>query len=52
MPRQATGTDERMTRLDLIDRHRQDERRITLGADKLFDGKGVSRLCGPRVQLY
>src|SRR5881628_4065365 len=34
---QATGTAERMTALDLIGRHRPGERRITLGADKLFD---------------
>lgn len=34
---QATGTAERMTALDLIDRYRKGARRITLGADKLFD---------------
>ncbi len=34
---QATGTAERTTALDLIDRYRQGVRRITLGADKLFD---------------
>ena len=34
---QATGTAERMTALDLIDRYRQGSGRITLGADKLFD---------------
>lgn len=34
---QATGTAERMTALDLIDRYRRGERRITLGADKGFD---------------
>jgi transposase len=34
---QATGTAERMTALDLIDRYRQGTWRITLGADKLFD---------------
>jgi transposase len=34
---QATGTAERMTALDLIDRYRQGAWRITLGADKGFD---------------
>jgi hypothetical protein len=34
---QATGTAERMTALDLIDRYRQGTWRTTLGADKLFD---------------
>ena len=34
---QANGTAERTAALDLIDRHRSGARRITLGADKLFD---------------
>ena len=34
---QATGTAERLTALDLIDRYRQGARRVTLGADKGFD---------------
>jgi transposase len=34
---QATGTAERMTALNLIDDYRPTGRRITLGADKLFD---------------
>jgi transposase len=34
---QAVGTAERMTALGLIDRYRKGVRRITLGADKLFD---------------
>lgn len=34
---QATGTAERMTALELIDRYRQGTWQITLGADKLFD---------------
>lgn len=36
----ATGTAERDNALDLIDRHRPGNRRITLGADKLFDVAG------------
>ena len=34
---QATGTAERETALDLVDRHRPSKRRITVGGDKGFD---------------
>jgi transposase len=37
---QATGTAEREAALNLIERHRTGERRITLGADKAFDVEG------------
>ena len=36
----ATGTAERQTALDLIDRHRPSRRRITVGGDKGFDVEG------------
>lgn len=36
----ATGTAERETSLDLIDRHRPTRRRITVGGDKGFDVEG------------
>ena len=36
----ASGTAERETALDLIDRHRASRRRITVGGDKLFDVEG------------
>jgi len=36
----ATGTAERDTALKLIDRHKPSTRRVTLGADKLFDVEG------------
>jgi transposase len=39
----ATGTAERETALDLIDRHRPGRRRITVGADKGFDIEGFVR---------
>ena len=35
--KQATGTAERETALDLVDRHRPSKRRITVGGDKGFD---------------
>jgi transposase len=37
---QATGTAERESALDLIDRHRPGRRRITMGADKGYDVEG------------
>jgi transposase len=36
----ATGTAERQTALDIIDRHRPSRRRITVGGDKGFDVEG------------